>query len=87
MTYRYYFVKKHFGYVPFLYYWSSFGLIVLNFLSWIKRRQPLYFYSAIGNIIGAFKVALGKIEGINDQFRVSAEKQSETQEGKKEKRE
>jgi GT2 family glycosyltransferase len=82
MTYRYYFVKKHFGHVPFLYFWSSLGMIVLNLFSWIKRRQPLYFYMALGNIIGAFKIVLGKIEGINDQFRVSLEKQATAPEKK-----
>jgi GT2 family glycosyltransferase len=73
MTYRYYFVKKHFGRVTFLYYWSSLGLIILNLLSFIKRRNMLFFYTAIGNVIGAFKILFGRIEGINDQFRESTE--------------
>jgi glycosyltransferase involved in cell wall biosynthesis len=74
MTYRFYFVKKNFGSIPFLYYWSSLGSIVTNLFSWIKKRNPYYFYFAIGNVIGAFKILFGKIEGIHDQFRQSVDK-------------
>lgn len=69
MTYRYYFVKKHFHKTFPIFYWSSIGLICSNLGFLVTKRKSMYFYHMIGNIIGIFKLLFRSGRGITDEFR------------------
>ncbi len=69
MTYRHYFVKKHFKQTFPLFYWSSIGYILSNFITFFKKGKWEYFYRGVGNVLGLLRVVTGKKRGITVDFK------------------
>jgi len=69
VTYRWYFVKKHFGRTFPAFYWATAGVIASHLVSALIRWNRASFYGAVGGLIGLAKVLTGRAEGIHKEFR------------------
>lgn len=69
VTYRHYFVKKHFKWAGFAFYWSSLGQMLGYFLSAVGKMDIQYLYRLQGSIIGMAKVLTGRSDAVTAQFR------------------
>lgn len=69
VTYRWYFVKKHFGRTFPAFYWATAGVIASHLVSALIRWNRASFYGAVGGLIGLVKVLVGCAQGIHKEFR------------------
>jgi len=69
VTYRWYFVRKHFGRTFPWFYWATLGAMGTCFVSSLIRWKRAPFYSGLGTMIGLAKVLTGRARGINKEFR------------------
>lgn len=77
VTYRWYFVRKHFGRTFPAFYWSTLGAIANSFISAAIRWNRAALYSGVGSVVGLAKVLAGRAHGIQKEFR-REEKHSST---------
>ena len=69
VTYRWYFVKKHFRRTFPAFYWSTAGLIGSSFASALLGWSRPAFYSGCGAVVGLAKVLAGRAGAIHKEFR------------------
>ncbi len=67
-TYRYHFVKKHFGRVwPF--YWSTIGVLATRSYAAVRHLDAKSYYNVLGTLIGLGKVLVGRHGAVTRDFR------------------